>query len=117
MQKLNKKTGRLIVENHLPHNFLAEKIVLSSMLMSAEAIDTTLRLLPIESFYFTNHQEIYKAISKMSKTKMPIDIITLNTFLQDKGLLQKIGGVKILIEIINQIPNLVYLEEYIGLIQ
>jgi replicative DNA helicase len=117
MQKLNKKTGRLIVENHLPHNFLAEKIVLSSMLMSAEAIDMTLRLLPIESFYFTNHQEIYKAISKMSKTKMPIDIITLNTFLQDNGLLQKIGGIKILIEIVNQIPNLVYLEEYISLIQ
>ena len=117
MQKFNKKTGHLTVKNHLPHNFLAEKIVLSSMLISSEAIETTLRILPIKSFYFTNHQEIYKAITKMYKTKIPIDIVTLNTFLQDNGLLQKVGGIKILIELINQIPNLVYLEEYISLIQ
>ena len=33
------------------------------------------------------------------------------------GCLNKIGGTKVLLELINQIPNLVYLEEYIQLIQ
>jgi replicative DNA helicase len=49
----------------------------------------------------------------MYKNKIPIDILTLITFLQDNGLLEKIGGIKVLIELISQIPNLVYLEEYI----
>ena len=30
----------------------------------------------------------------MYRKKIPIDIITLNTFLQDNGLLEKIGGNK-----------------------
>ena len=53
----------------------------------------------------------------MYKKKLPIDIITLSTFLQDNGLLEKIGGIKVLTELISQIPNLVYLEEYIRLIK
>jgi replicative DNA helicase len=53
----------------------------------------------------------------MYRNKAPIDILTLITFLQDNGLLQKIGGVKVLIELISQIPNLVYLEEYLRLVK
>ena len=53
----------------------------------------------------------------MYKNKLPIDILTLITFLQDNGLLEKIGGIKVLIELISQVPNLVYLEEYIRLIK
>jgi len=117
MQKFNKNTGQLTIKKYLPHNFLAEKIILSSLLISSEAIDITLKTLTLESFYFKNHQEIYKAIITMSQQKIPVDILTLNTFLQDNGLLEKVGGVKVLIELINQIPNLVYLEEYIRLVQ
>jgi replicative DNA helicase len=32
-------------------------------------------------------------------------------------LLEKIGGIKVLIDLISQIPNLVYLEEYIRLVK
>jgi replicative DNA helicase len=53
----------------------------------------------------------------MHQNKIPIDILTLTTFLQDNGLLKKIGGIKVLIELINQIPNLVYLEEYLRLVK
>ncbi len=74
-------------------------------------------MISIEAVYFKNHQEIYKAIIFMYKNKIPIDILTLITFLQDNGLLQKIGGMKVLIELISQIPNLVYFEEYIRLVQ
>jgi replicative DNA helicase len=35
----------------------------------------------------------------MYKNKLPIDILTLTTFLQDNGLLEKIGGIKVLIEL------------------
>ena len=104
-------------EKYLPHNFLAEKMVLNCLLINSESIEITLRTLSVEAFYFKNHQEIYKAIILMYKNKLPIDIITLSTYLQDNGLLDKIGGIKVLTELISQIPNLVYLEEYIHLIK
>ena len=117
MEKFNTKTGNIIIEKYLPHNFLAEKTVLSSLLINSNAIGIAIQTLTKESFYFKNHQQIYNAILDMYSQNLPIDIITLNTYLQDKGLLNKIGGLRVLIELINQVPNLVYLEEYIRLIQ
>nr|WAK84852.1 DNA-replication helicase subuni [Amicula sp. isolate GU52X-4 cfCalB7] len=101
---------------YLPHNFLAEKMILSCLLISSEAVEITLHTLSVEAFYFKNHQEIYKAIIFMHKNKIPIDILTLITFLQDNGLLQQVGGIKVLMELISQVPNLLYLEEYLLLI-
>ena len=117
MQSSKKINQQIIVQNHLPHNFLAEKMVLNCLLINTESIEFTIKTLSIEAFYFKNHQEIYKAIIFMYENQLPIDILTLVTFLQDNGLLEKIGGIKVLIELINQVPNLVYFEEYVRLLK
>jgi replicative DNA helicase len=117
MQYSNSNNKEIFIDKYLPHNFLAEKMILSCLLINKEAIEITLRTLSVDVFYFKNHQEIYKAIIFMYQNNLPIDILTLITFLQDNGLLKKIGGIKVLIELVSQIPNLVYLEEYIRLIK
>lgn len=117
MLSLANNRSPVVTEQYLPHNFLAEKIILSSLLISSDAIELTIRSIKIETFYFKNHQELYKAILEMYNKKLPIDIITLNTFLQDTGKLNQIGGTKVLVELINYVPNLSYLEEYLKLIQ
>lgn len=117
MQSLSNNKLSLSHDQYLPHNFLAEKIILSSLLISSEAIELTIRSIRIETFYFKNHQELYKVILEMYNKKISIDIVTLNTFLQDTGKLNLIGGTKVLIELINYVPNLSYLEEYIKLVQ
>ena len=117
MEQVTNTNGQILVEKYLPHNFLAEKMVLNCLLVNSESIELTLRTLTVEAFYFKNHQEIYKTIIFMYKNKLSIDIFTLSIFLQDNGLLKNIGGIKVLIELISQIPNLVYLEEYIRLIK
>jgi len=117
MQSSKAINEHILIQKHLPHNFLAEKMILNCLLVSSESVEVTFQALSIEAFYFKNHQEIYKAIIFMYKNKLPIDILTLITFLQDNGLLEKIGGVKVLIELISQVPNLVYLEEYIRLVK
>lgn len=117
MQSFNESNIKLTNEKFLPHNFLAEKFILSSLLIRSEPIEIALRTVKPETFYFKTHQELYKAIIAMYQNKIPIDIVTLHTFLQDNGVLEKIGGVKVLVELINEIPNLVYFEDYIRLIQ
>lgn len=116
MENFDRTTGLLTVDKYLPHNLLAEKIILSSLLINLDAIELVLRSVKVETFYFKNHQELYRTILEMYKKKIPIDIITLNSFLQDNGMLGKVGGTKVLIELTNYIPNLLYLEEYISLI-
>ena len=117
MKNFQQTKGQIIIDKSLPHNFLAEKMILSCLLINSEVIETTIEMIPIEAFYFKNHQEIYKVIIFMYQNKLPIDILTLTTFLQENGLLQRIGGIKVLIELINQLPNLIYFEEYLRLVK
>ena len=117
MEQSNTNTKPIIIDQSLPHHFLAEKMILSCLLINSEAIEITLRTISIEVFYFKNHQEIYRAIVFMYKNNLPIDILTLITFLQDNGLLQKVGGLKVLIELLSQIPSFVKLEEYLRLVK
>ena len=117
MKKFDNKLQFSISDTPLPHNFLAEKIILSCLLINYEAIEITIKTVRVETFYFINHQEIYKAIVEMYRKKLTINIFSVNDFLKETGRLNKIGGTKVLLELLNQIPNLVYLEEYIQLIQ
>lgn len=117
MQQSKFNNKQIVINKSLPHNFLAERMILSCLLVNSEAIEITVKTLPVDAFYFKNHQEIYKIIIFMTKNKVPIDVLTVITCLQNNGLLQKIGGIKVLIELISQIPNLVYLEEYLSLVK
>jgi len=117
MQQFNLKNEQILIDENLPHNFLAEKIILSCLITNSETIETTLQILPINSFYFKNHQEIYQALINMYENQVPIDVLTLTTFLQDKGLLEKIGGLKVIIDLTTQVPSIIYLEEYIRLVK
>jgi replicative DNA helicase len=117
MEELSLTNDQILINKYLPNNFLAEKMILSCLLINYEAIEITNQTLPIDAFYFKNHQEIYKTIIFMYQNQIPVDILTLTTCLQDHGLLFKAGGVKILMELTIQIPNLVYLEDYIQLVK
>lgn len=117
MKNFNINSHVSISDIPLPYNFLAEKIVLSCLLINSEALEIAIKTVRVETFYFINHQEIYKAIVEMYQKKLPITVISVNDFLKETGCLEKIGGPKVLLELLNQIPNLVYIEEYIQLIQ
>lgn len=117
MLNFNQKTNNVNIDKYLPHNFLAEKMVLCCLFFNSEAIDIALQNLTIDTFYFRNHQRIYQSILILYEKKVSIDLVTVTTFLQDQGLLTKIGGIKILRDIINQLPNLSYLKDYIALLK
>ena len=68
MQQSNIKQP--LIDKYLPHNFLAEKMILSCLLINSEAIEITLQTLSIEAFYFKNHQEIYKCLIFMYKNSL-----------------------------------------------
>jgi len=112
-----KQPNQIFANKYLPHNFLAEKVLLSCLLNNSEAIERSFEILPIEAFYFKNHQELYRSIIFMYKNNRVINPITLTTFLQDNGLIEKIGGLKILIELISRSQSLVYLDEYLILVR
>ena len=116
MPQFKSKNNQLVIERHLPHNFFAEKTILSCLLISSEAIEIALQNLVLDAFYFKNHQELYKCMISLYEKQSPVDVVTVLTFLQDNGLLEKAGGVGVLVDLTGQIPNPANINEYIRLV-
>ena len=116
MEQSDLNLTQISIDKSLPNNFLAEQIILSCMLINSDLMETITNLIPVEAFYFRSNQEIYRAIIFMHKNNFRMDIITLSNFLQSNGLLEKVGGVKVLIDLLSQRPNLANLEKYIYLV-
>ena len=117
MNLTNKTTNKILLNNSLPHNFLAEKMILSCSLVNPETLELTRKNLVIDAFYFKNHQELYKTLLLMSEKKLPIDLVTVTVFLQDNGLLEQIGGIKVIVDLGNQLPTFSYLSDYINIVK
>ena len=117
MEQFESELQESFLTKYLPHNFVAEKSILSNLLQRPETIEIAIKTIRVETFYFKNHQEIYKTLIEMYTNQIPVDIFTLSKILHENGYLEKIGGIKVLLELMNQIPNLTYLEEYIKLVQ
>lgn len=100
----------------LPYNFLAERLVLGSILTNSESIIVVSQHLKIESFYLKSHQIIYKATLALYGEGKKIDYVTLVTWLQDNKLTEYIKDLSILIDFVNQTINIGYLEDYLALI-
>jgi len=97
----------------LPHNFLAEESILNILLTYPKLVKKTLINLKSDSFYFEPHKIIYSILSELDEENKPITLTLLITKLQDKALLNEIGGIERIIQIINKFENLLNLDEYI----
>ena len=105
------------MKKSLIYNFLAEKAVLSTLLNNPDLIEKTKLNLPIEAFYFQNHQQLYRSVLLLYKSNHKINLPILVSFLQDNGLIDKVGGLKLIQELIEQSSDPEYLSEYLELIK
>jgi len=111
----------LRLKEQLPHSFLLEKTLLSCILVHCDTSFQTLEIimeqLPIEAFYFKNHQQLYNTFIKMYSQNLSIDFITTIDYLQCHGLVSNVGGLNVINELLKEIPTLVYLTDYIQLVK
>jgi replicative DNA helicase len=75
MEQRNKKSEQIRIKKYLPHNFLAEKSILSTLLINGQTIEFIVQHLTVETFYFRNHQELYRAIIFLHKKKLQLILL------------------------------------------
>ncbi|MEH7451402.1 replicative DNA helicase [Gottfriedia acidiceleris] len=95
-----------------PQNIEAEQAVLGAILLDSEAlISTSERLLP-EDFYRAAHQKIFEAMLKIASRNEPLDVITLTSELANQGVLEEVGGVSYLNDMLASVPTASNVEYY-----
>ncbi len=100
-----------------PQNVDAEKSVLGSMLIDAEAIGLALEILDDSWFYEETHRHIYSAAISLYNNHKNVDLITLSDKLKSDGLLERVGGVSYLASIIDYVPSAANVEHYARIVR
>ena len=102
---------------NVPSNFEAEQSVIGSMFLSKYALEKACETLTKESFYYHNNALIFDTIKEMSENKKPIDLTTITSELKSENLLNEVGGVEYLSEVLESVPTAANVEYYIKLVE
>lgn len=87
-----------------PHDLDAEAAVLSAVLLDHEALAKMLEVLKPEHFYSHANGRIFQAAQQLAIARTPVDVITVASWLRDKGWLEKVGGSPYLAELADATP-------------
>jgi Replicative DNA helicase len=83
-----------------PHNLEAEQSVLGAILMDESNIARAEELLSPHDFYRGAHKEIYEAMLDLHNERKPIDTVTLINSLRNRGVLEKLAALVILVSLL-----------------
>ena len=104
-------------EKKIPQNLEAEQAVLASMFLSKYALEKSVDELSKDLFYKESHGIIFDVLKDLFEKGHSIDITTLTDELDKRNLLNKIGGIEYLSEIINSIASPANIDEYIAIVE
>ena len=94
----------------------AERAVLGGLMLETERFDTVTPIINHEDFQGKDHQLIYESMFELIEENKPLDPITVSEKLDNKNLLNKIGGKNYLIELATSTPTAANIEAYAEII-
>ena len=95
-----------------PHSVEAEVSVLGSVLLRNEVLDEVYEIVRPHDFYIEAHQLAYETMLELQAKKKQIDLITLSDRLRTKGLLDQIGGLQFLSELLDKVVTTVRVSDH-----
>jgi replicative DNA helicase len=106
------EAGLPLEERVPPHDLTAEMAVLSAVLLARDTLDKIQPIVSPDQFYSDANRKIYEAYGDLSAHDRPIDILTVRSWLDDRGLLQRVGGARYLAEILDAVPAVTNVDDY-----
>jgi len=100
-----------------PQSLDSEKAVLGSIMLRPGAIHEITDTVTSESFYASKNSQIFKVMLELSIKNEPIDILSVSHKLEEKGLLDGIGGTTYLTELANSVPASTNIKHYADIVQ
>ena len=100
-----------------PANPEAEQSVLGAILVRPEAMDRIADVIVPEDFYREAHGRIYQAMLDLYGKGEPVDLVTVNALLKERGQLEGVGGPVFLAGLSEQVGFATNAEYYANLVK
>jgi replicative DNA helicase len=97
---------------NLPFNINAEQSVLGAMLIDREAFTRVREILSDSDLFADAHRRIFRAIARLARSGIAIDITTVDDALIAANEADLVGGLAYLAEIANATPSSANVESY-----
>jgi len=99
-----------------PQNIEAEESILGGILLDPEAIGRVVDFMVADAFYVKAHRDIYETALKLHAQGKPTDLMTVTSSLQDHHLLDKVGGMGKLAQLVDRTVSAVNIDRYAALV-
>lgn len=106
-----------IVTRVPPHNIEAEQSVLGAIIMDNEAAGVASEFLTSDDFYRPDHRFIYDAIMDLHNKAEPVDLVTIQDKLEEKGVLEQIGGIGYITQLAAFVPTSAHIRQYAKIVE
>lgn len=100
-----------------PHNLEAEQSVLGAILMEESNIARAEEIIAPDDFYSTANARIFECMLALHDERHAIDTVTLIEMLRKRGILEEIGGMTYIANLVDQVPMYTNYEEYCHIVQ
>lgn len=99
-----------------PHSIEAEQAVLGGIMLNNEYWDSVAERVQATDFYTNAHKLIFEQMTEQVRMGQPIDIITLDQALKNRGILQDVGGFAYLAELSKNTPSVANILAYADIV-
>ena len=100
-----------------PHNLEAERSLLGAVLIDKNAMVKIADTVDVDDFYKTAHARIFETTKELYSKNEPIDVLTLSSRLEEKELIETIGGRSYLVGLSNAVPTASHIVQYAKIIR
>src|SRR6185436_2739115 len=100
-----------------PHAAEAEMCLLASMMLDKDMIGSVVQIVDREAFFQADHQVIFDVLVKIYEQNRPIDAVILREELAKRQLLDEVGGVAYLAQILNTVPSSAHGVHYANIVR
>lgn len=103
-----------------PHDTDAEMSLLGSMMLSRDAIGSILPIIGRQEsqwFHHPEHYLLYEVLVDLYDGRNPIDLVVTKDELKRRNLLEQVGGVGYLVQLVESVPTWVNAEHYARIVR
>ncbi|MBX9765321.1 replicative DNA helicase [Patescibacteria group bacterium] len=100
-----------------PQSLDAERALLGSIMLKADAIHEVTDIVSTDSFYVERHRIIFRAFMDLASGGNPIDLLSTASRLKDMKELDRAGGNSYLAELVSAVPTSANLKYYAEIVQ
>ncbi|MFI5205552.1 MAG: DnaB-like helicase N-terminal domain-containing protein [Candidatus Paceibacterales bacterium] len=88
-----------------PQNMEAEMSVLGCLMLDKDALLKIGDVISADDFYDDRNKKIFEAIIALYEKSVSIDILTVTNWLEERKMLDKVGGSSYLTQLVNAVPS------------